>query len=144
MMRWPGHIEPGTTSQQVTTAQDLYPTIASATGIALEANQKLDGKSVWNALRNNHELVNGPFIVAGSDIAIFDGDWKLIQNQDGRLSLFNLRTDPRESINVWDQNVETGECLKKQLLEAASKFPSLAQRRGPPPGNPGPRRPNPR
>lgn len=145
IMRWPGQLEPGTTSQQVTSAQDLYPTIAAAAGVSLEPDQTLDGKNVWVGLRDAQPQDHGPFIIAGSDMAIFDGDWKLIQTLDGRLSLFNLKLDPREATNVWAANVEVGQRLQRLLAESAIEFPSFAQRRSPGPGpNSGPWRPNPR
>ena len=49
--------------------QDLYPTIATAIGVSLEANQKLDGRSVWAALRNANAQDNVPFLIAGGTTA---------------------------------------------------------------------------
>ena len=145
IMRLPGQLEPGTTSQQVTSAQDLYPTIATAVGVSLESDQKLDGKNVWPGLRDADPQDHGPFIIAGSDMAIFNGDWKLVQTLDGRVSLFNLKMDPREATNVWAANVDVGQRMQTLLAESANEFPSLGQRRGPGPGqSSGPRRPNPR
>ncbi len=145
IMRWPGQLEPGTTSQQVTSAQDLYPSIATAVGVSLEPDQKFDGKNVWPGLRDAKPQDRGPFIIAGSDMAIFDGDWKLVQTLDGRVSLFNLKMDPREATNMWAANVEVGQRMQRLLTESAIEFRSIAQRRGPGPGqNSGPRRPNPR
>ncbi len=133
MMRWPGQLERGTSSQQATSAQDLYPTIATAVGVSLESNQKLDGRSVWAALRNANAQDNGPFLIAGSDMALFDGDWKLIQTSDGRMSLFNLKTDPGEATNMWSQNIEVGQRMQKLLQETVKEFPNLSQSRGPGP-----------
>ena len=132
-MRWPGQLERGTSSQQATSAQDLYPTIATAIGVSLEANQKLDGRSVWAALRNVNAQDNGPFLIAGSDMALFEGDWKLIQTSDGRMSLFNLKTDSREATNMWSQNIEVGQRMQKLLQETVKEFPNLSQSRGPGP-----------
>ncbi len=81
-----------------------------------------------------------PFVIAGSDMAIFDGEWKLIQSIDGRLSLFNLMADPQEQNNVWSQNIELGERLKKRLAERTKDFFNLSQRRGPAPRQPRPGR----
>ena len=132
-MRLPGKIQPGTRSHQATSAQDLYPTIASAVGVSLEANQKMDGRDRWAALLDANAPQREPFVIAGSDMAMFDGDWKLIQSADGRLTLFNLDKDPHEQNNVWYQNVEVGERLKKSLVEMTAGFPNLSQRRGPAP-----------
>jgi arylsulfatase A-like enzyme len=136
-MRLPGKIQPGTRSHQATSAQDLYPTIASAVGVSLDANQKMDGKDRWAALLDVNDPSREPFVIAGSDMAIFDGDWKLIQTVDGRISLFNLKEDPYEQKDVRSENVEIGERLKKSLEEMTVGFPRLLQRRGPAPRPPG-------
>jgi arylsulfatase A-like enzyme len=129
----------------VTTAQDLYPTIASAVEVSLESDQRLDGKNVWPGLRDTKPQDRGPFMIAGSDMAIFDGDWKLVQTLDGRVSLFNLKMDPREATNVWAANVEVGQRMQRLLAENASAFPSFTTRRGHGPVQiSGLRRPNPR
>ena len=137
-MRLPGKIPPGTRSHQATAAQDLYPTIASAVRVSLDANKKMDGKDRWEALLDVNAPQRERFVIAGSDMAIFDGDWKLIQSMDGRLSLFNLNEDPHEQKDVLSQNVEVSERLKKTLAEMTVGFSNLSQRRGP---TPRPRRP---
>jgi hypothetical protein len=71
-------------------------------------------------------------------MAIFDGDWKLIQSMDGRLSLYNLKEDSQERNNVWEENKDVGERLQKSLKEITGSFPNLSQRRGPPPRSPRP------
>lgn len=146
-MRWPGQLASGTISQQVTSAQDLYPTITSAVGLKMEPSQKLDGKDVWGALHSAEVRDNGPLVIAGSDIAILDGEWKLVQSLNGSVALYNIHSDPRETTNVWDQNEEVGRRLRMRVAESEKDFPSLTQRRGPPPGptRPGqtPRRKNP-
>lgn len=146
IMRWPSQLEPGTICQQVTSAQDLYPTIASAVGVALEANQKLDGKDLWAALRDVKLQDSGPMIISGSETAMFDGDWKLVQTNDGRLWLFNLKTDARESKDVWADNIEVGQRMQRILAESTNEFPKLVQRRGsiPSQNSFSPRRPNPK
>ncbi|MCY2984866.1 MAG: sulfatase-like hydrolase/transferase [Planctomycetota bacterium] len=132
-MRLPGKLPPGTRSHQACSAQDLYPTLASAVGVSLDENLKMDGKDRWGALLDVNAPKREPFVIAGSDMAIFDGDWKLIQSMDGRLFLFNLNEDPHEQNNVWAQNAEVGERLKKTLAEMTTDFPNLSQRRGPAP-----------
>ena len=140
IMRWPGQLESGTASQQVTSAQDLYPTIASAMGVALEPNQKLDGKDLWANLHAADGRDNGPLVIAGSDIALFDGEWKLIQSLNGNVSLYNMNVDANETKNVWDQNADIGRRLLGQITATAKEFASLPQRRGPGPTSPAPRR----
>ena len=137
-MRLPGKLQPGTRSHHAISAQDLYPTLTTAVGMSLDSNQKMDGKDCWAALLDVNSPQRDPFVIAGSDMAIFDGDWKLIQSMDGRLSLFNLNEDSQERNDVWTQKIEVGERLQKMLADLTSSFPNLPQRRGPPPRLPRP------
>ena len=66
-------------------------------------------------------------------MAFFDGDWKLVQTLDGRMFLFNLKTDPREAKNMWSQNIEVGRRMQNLLQETAKEFPNLSPIRGPGP-----------
>lgn len=48
---------------------------------------KLAGKNLWDPLRSGRVQDRGPFVIAGADFAIFDGDWKLIETADGNCFL---------------------------------------------------------
>src|SRR4051812_26066416 len=46
LLRWPGHVKPGTKIAQITAAIDLLPTLAELTGVEIASDKPLDGKSV--------------------------------------------------------------------------------------------------
>jgi arylsulfatase A-like enzyme len=46
LMRWPGHIKPGTRVTQIAAAIDLLPTLAGLAGVAVVSTKPLDGRSV--------------------------------------------------------------------------------------------------
>ena len=48
------------------------------------------------------------------NVAVRDGDWKLLLNADGRnRQLYNLKTDPEETANVADKQQEVSTRLAK-------------------------------
>ena len=118
IMRWKGHIQPGTVSSQLASTIDLLPTISALCGAALPS-AKIDGIDISTVLRNGaNESPRDHFAYYWGDKlhAVRKGHWKLvfphtyytIQNtlpgSNGwpgeqktlptGLSLYNLQTDP--------------------------------------------------
>jgi hypothetical protein len=61
------------------------------------------------------------------------GTWKFIWSSDGRHELFDLATDPGETINLMDQAPERGRAMEAQLhafLDALRPLAPRAERRG--------------
>jgi hypothetical protein len=54
----------------------------------------------WPAILGNKLIPREPFIVASYDIALIDGDWKLIELQAGERLLYNLKDDLSEATNL--------------------------------------------
>ncbi|MEJ7637091.1 MAG: sulfatase-like hydrolase/transferase [Singulisphaera sp.] len=50
VLRWPGRIEAGTTSDALLHAVDLYPTLVRLAGGSLDQPLALDGKDAWGAM----------------------------------------------------------------------------------------------
>jgi arylsulfatase A-like enzyme len=46
LMRWPGHVKPGTRISQIAGAIDLLPTFADIAGIPIVGSKRLDGISI--------------------------------------------------------------------------------------------------
>jgi arylsulfatase A-like enzyme len=111
IVRWPGHIKPGSRTDQVTIAHlDLYPTQLELAGISLEGRE-LDGISLVDTLLKN-KTVPSPNrfwhwphyrrafggLHASPSSAIRSGDWKLIHfYETGHHELYNLADDPGET-----------------------------------------------
>src|SRR5690349_20403364 len=49
IMRWPGHLKPGSSSQQVMTMMDYFPTLTGAAGVKPGNKLAMDGKNLWPA-----------------------------------------------------------------------------------------------
>ncbi len=108
IMRWPGKIEAGSTSDFVCSSLDLFPTFCSLAGIAAD-DSRLDGRNLssvmiegigWSdrmlfwELGVHAELGRNPWS------AVRSGDWKYLQTPDDGEFLFNIAKDPYEKRNL--------------------------------------------
>ena len=111
---WPGKIEPGSRSSQISLTMDIYPTVCAAAGIAVD--HQIDGRSLLPV------LLDQPTTVADRDLffhrreggeryggltinAVRRGDWKLLQNSPfAPLELYNLKDDSREEHDLATKN----------------------------------------
>ena len=118
IVRAPGVLTPGTQSDQLFAIHDLFPTLASATGVESQSTKPLDGMDLWSELTSG-ESIERTLVIAENDQAIFQGDWKLIQSARGGSQLYNLLSDQTESkdlsgINLAKTN-ELSRSLKRNL-----------------------------
>jgi arylsulfatase A-like enzyme len=104
MMRWPGHIKPGSRCDYQGLNFDLFPTFLELAG---EAPPELDAVSLVPLLKGGtidqpRDLYfvrreGGPAYGGKSYEALIRGDWKLMQNDPySPLELYNLKNDPQE------------------------------------------------
>ena len=143
VIRWPGKIAAGGVLTQPVCVQDLFPTLAAAAGVPLPREAKPDGSSQWPAISHGKSGPRAPFLIATTDIAMIDGDWKLIEWSTGNLSLFNLSKDTAETHDLYAKEAERARVLTAKLDELKKNLPAItAQRAGPPtkggPGKGGP------
>lgn len=130
-IKYPGMLRPGTVSDRIFCTVDLFPTLATISGIPLPKNE-IDGRNVWEWISGNPSAVNPhdyyPFSTGSVFEGIISGDgrWKLHlphayrtlvePGRDGSagkyrqekigLSLFDMRHDPLETTDVKDQYPE--------------------------------------
>jgi arylsulfatase A-like enzyme len=103
IVRWPGRVAAGATSDAVWCNWDLLPTAAELAGA--RAPEKLDGISAVGILLGRaapaREYLYWEFFELGFDQAVRMGDWKGIRNGvDGPVQLYNLKEDLGEKSNV--------------------------------------------
>lgn len=126
IMRWPGKIPAGTSTDEPAMTIDLFPTIAGLIGAKLPAH-KIDGKDIW-PLINGTPGAKSPqeayffYYNANDLLAVRSGPWKLhvpqtyrtlngrpggtngipakYENLKTDLALYNLQTDPSETKNL--------------------------------------------
>jgi uncharacterized sulfatase len=121
IVRWPGVVRPGTTSDALVSTIDVLPTLAEAA--AVEAPSGVDGRSLLPLLRGDPDVAwrdaycdTYDMIYLGDDgeqphmRMIRTDDWKLVLYHDengrpldggGRHELFDLKTDPGERVNLY-------------------------------------------
>jgi len=126
IVKWKGHVEPGTRSDAMVSSIDLLPTFLEMAGIEV-TDASMDGKSMVPVLENPDDEVHKslywhyPHYHNGSGMvpagAIRSGKWKLIEwyeksllgEGDSAFELFNLEEDMGEVKNLSDSlRWETG------------------------------------
>ena len=127
-MRWPSKISAGTVCNKITSAIDLLPTIAAICGVEVPSN-KIDGINILSLLLNEpHANPRNEFAYyyhQNSLEAVRKGKWKLIfphrsvtykgqlpgkdgtradwKTMDVELALYDLSTDPGETLDLQDE-----------------------------------------
>lgn len=87
IVRWPGNVKPGTSSDQLISNIDMYATFASVVGHKLDDNEALDSYNVLDAfIENPVENIRDYLFIAphkSSHLALRTGDWVYIPGQGG-------------------------------------------------------------
>jgi arylsulfatase len=129
IVRWPGHVKPGSVNDHVTAFEDWFPTLAQIAGAQAQVPAKLDGVSFLAALQGGkfegHPFVYREFPAYGGQQSIREGEWKLIRTHltppkkgakaaaaeedadtasSPTLELYNLKSDPGEQKNVAEEH----------------------------------------
>lgn len=100
ILRWPGRLPAGRTSEQVAITMDLTASILAATASAVPPGQRLEGIDILPILRGDSSLTDRQLFwrIAQPNRrqrAVRAAQWKLLID-DGQFLLFDLRTDPGE------------------------------------------------
>jgi arylsulfatase len=112
-VRWPGRIAPGTVSDEIVHAMDIFPTLAAIAGGAVPADRPIDGVNVSDLWLGRSESSgrDGFVVYMGNDVfGVKWQDWKIhFKEQDSWNTVlrnytmprvYNLISDPRESDDV--------------------------------------------
>jgi len=126
IVRWPGTIKPGTTSDLPCAFWDVLPTLADLAGVAPPAG--LDGISVAPTLRgrgaqSEHEFLYWEFHEGGSQQAVRMGPWKAIRRWNGPIELFDLRTDLAEQHDIAAAHPDIVRKIETCLASARTESP---------------------
>lgn len=140
----PGITKGGEKCDTPVSGTDFYPTILDLVGLKLKPEEHSDGVSLLPLLKGK-AIVERSFIwhyphygnQGGEPSSIIrKGDWKLIHYyEDGHEELYNLKTDPEETIDVskrnptlvHQMNFELFDYLKKVNARFPSKDPEYSQ-----------------
>ncbi len=135
---WPGHIQPGAVTDEVTLSMDLCATCCEAAGA--EAPAGVDGVSVLPTLLGERQELardlfwtrrEGNLRYLGQSVwAVRSGGWKLLQNDPQRpFELYDLANDPQEEVDLRERE-------PRKYRELAAKLRRHMQRGGAVPWQP--------
>ena len=141
LVRWPGKIASGKALSHPICVQDLFPTLASAAGVPMPKDLNIDGVSQWSTIKSGKVTERTPFLVAGYDIALVDGDWKMIEFQNGQRSLFNVKDDMTEQKDQLSSQPELAKRIGAKMDEMKKSLPPAPARAARPKGGTGGGRP---
>ncbi len=132
IVRWPGKVKAGTTSDVPAIHVDVYPTLLELTGTKATDGYALDGESLAplilgtsTALKRDAIFQHFPgYLGAGAGswrttpVGLIEiGDWKLMEFfEDGRLELYNLADDIGEKNNLAQKMPEKTKELHDRML----------------------------
>jgi hypothetical protein len=123
IVRWPGHVAPGSICDTPVISTDFLPTFAEAAGIPLPDGQIVDGVSLVPLLRGNELVRDDPLCIyfpyyhhdfPGS--VIRDVDLKLFESaEDGHFDVHDLSADPGEQFDLSFSQREEALTLRGKL-----------------------------
>lgn len=131
---WPGVVSPSTTTDQMVSNIDFYPTFLEVAGINKAKNKVLDGTSLVPLLKENEELDRAlfwhfpiylqggnketadPYFRTRPGSVIQQGDWKLHEYfENDRIELYNIATDVEERKDLKELYPQKAAELKAKL-----------------------------
>jgi len=140
IVRWPGQVPAGTSSDTLLGLTDVLATCAALLGEKLPADAGEDSFDALPAWRGEPGArVRGSMILDSADgvFAIREGPWKLIERNaatpangkartakadaENQNQLFNLADDPAETKNLWSAQPEVVQRLSSRLAEARTQ-----------------------
>ena len=127
---WPGRIPPKTIVTEPLHVTDMYVTLLTLAGAAMEQPRKPDGKDAWPAIAEGKRIGRKDILLNVDDFAgaIRVEEWKLILHASlpSRIELFDIANDPEESHNVASSHPDRVKGLLAALNEYAyDMVPSL-------------------
>lgn len=124
VVRWPGHVKPGTVSDVPVIGTDVFATVLEIVGIAPPEDRTIDGVSMIPALRGKPVQRKVPLFwrthVSSPDdrVALRIGDWKLVGNETlTKFQLYEIQKDWKEENDLAGKMPEKTEVMKQKLFE---------------------------
>lgn len=120
LVRWPGKIPAGSTSNLPWTFADVLPTLADISGAAGPVD--IDGMSILPNLlgqaQDQERMLYWERHAGGFQQAVRLGPWKGIRRNGQPFELYNLERDPGETRNVAETNLAVVRRIEKLMTDA--------------------------
>lgn len=150
-LRYPAEVQPGTRFDSIMSVMDVFPTLTAAAGVPRGDHFDLDGRNLWNAIRERRHVPREDYLFFASETPIsgffnltaFNDEWKLVQQvRTGLMSvqvtnnLFRTSEDPYEYVNLAQEHPETVAEMAKAIHQWRQIHPIAGTRHQlvPPPG----------
>lgn len=127
LARWPAVIKPGRTTQHLSAFWDVLPTFADIAGQPIP--EKVDGISFLQTLTGEvreqltHEYLYWEFRKGRAQKifsqAVRQANWKAYREKGGTLEIYDLQTDPFETIDLADDRPDIATRMS-EIMDAAS------------------------
>jgi arylsulfatase A len=125
LARWPGRINPGTTSETPVIGSDMFPTMLGIAGVKPPAGRVLDGVNALPALTGTANKLDRPqplfwrlHMAPNAKLAMRVDDWKILANAElTEFELYNLKADVNETSDLKDKEPQRFAALRDQLLK---------------------------
>lgn len=125
IIRWPGVSKKNTLCKVPVITMDLFGTILDAAQIQAKKSETFDGESLRPLLSQTGTLTRTTLYFHYPNYAwhrsnklgsaIREGNFKLIENYEGSVELYNLQKDPSESINLVKSDPKLVGTLRRKL-----------------------------
>lgn len=134
IVRWPGHVPAGKTSDFVWAFWDFLPTACQLAGV--EPPSGIDGLSVVPTLlgkgeQKQHDTLYWEFNEGGFQQGVRMGDWKAVRKLGGPMELYDLRTDLRETNDISARHPDVVARIEAYLRTARTEDPRWPMKRAP-------------
>ena len=134
IVKWPGVVKPGTTTNALGSCVDMYPTLIEMAGQTVPTTQPVDGVSLLPVLKGEKASVKNEIFtyqpqyninyypdVEPPRASVIDGDWKLIRffmdnpDKTDRYELYDLKNNLEEGFDLSHQQPQIRDKLAKDL-----------------------------
>lgn len=137
IVRWPGHVASGSTTDYISGFEDWMPTLLEIAGAEASTPAGIDGISLLASLRGEAQderpYLYREFHGYGGQQSIRIGKWKAVRQnlRKGKLDveLYDLEADPSESHDVASEHPERVQAMSQRMLAArtpSADFPMKA------------------
>ena len=117
---------------------DVFPTLASASGVPMQNSKEIWGRDMWPAIKNRKDIKLNKEVFFASETpnygefhtTVFNDKWKLVQVISSSLleinvenKLFDINNDPNEYNNLADQYPKLVEVMANKIREWRALHP---------------------
>lgn len=123
IIRWPGTIQPGSTSDTPVIGTDIFATVCELAGVVVPNDRVIDSASMTPMFRSEPIVRTQPLYwrnhLAAEQyrVAMRDGDWKIVAAEDlSSFELYNLKEDWQESQDLSSKYPDKFNELRAKLI----------------------------